>query len=76
MDFMENYKETVNQKDFLKDAMQQLGMNREQFAERLGTNLRRITNWLQSTDSKEFREMGSMVWKFVREILEHEKLKQ
>ena len=58
----------TSQQEFLRDAMSRLKMTREQFADRLGTSKRRLDNWLTPSDSNEFREMDSMVWKFVREI--------
>lgn len=64
---------TVNQQDFLREAMQQLGMTRKEFAERIGTTTRRLDNWLLPTESKEFREIDSIVWKYVREILQNTK---
>lgn len=58
----------TSQQEFLREAMSRLSMTRERFAVRLGTSKRRLDNWLAPSDSKEFREMDSMVWKFVREI--------
>ena len=66
-------KSTVSQQEFLRDAMHRLDMTREQFAERIGTVKRRLDNWLVPMESKEFREMDGVVWKFVREILDKEK---
>lgn len=65
-------KNTTNQQEFLRDAMRRLNMTREQFAERIGTVKRRLDNWLVPIESKEYREMDGIVWKFVREILENE----
>jgi len=65
-------KKPLSQQEFLRDAMHRLGMTREQFAERIGTAKRRVDNWLVPSESKEFREMDAIVWKFVREILEKE----
>lgn len=59
-----------SQQDFLRNAMQQLGMTREQFADRIGSNPRQLKNWLLPPDSKGYREMPEMAWKFIREILE------
>lgn len=44
-------------------------MTRDEFAERIGSNRRRIDNWLLPSDSKGFREMDEMAWKFIRDIL-------
>jgi aspartate carbamoyltransferase catalytic subunit len=70
---MKEVKNTGKQQEFLRDAMQRLGMTREQFAERIGTAKRRLDNWLVPSESKEFREMDGIVWKYVREILQNEK---
>ncbi|WP_459622907.1 transcriptional regulator [Burkholderia sp. 3C] len=60
-----------SQQDFLRQAMTTLDMTREQFADRIGAKKRALDNWLLASDSSEFRTMPEMVWKFVREILEH-----
>jgi hypothetical protein len=62
----------VTQQDFLREAMQRLGMTRDQFAARLGASRRRLDNWLLPGDSSGFRELDPVVWTFVREILERE----
>jgi aspartate carbamoyltransferase catalytic subunit len=59
----------IPQQDFLRDAMAALGMTRDQFADRIGTSRRRLDNWLLPSDSKGFRAMDEMAWKFIREIL-------
>ena len=59
----------IPQQEFLRDAMAALDMTREQFADRIGTSRRRLDNWLLPSDSKGFREMDEMAWKFIREIL-------
>ncbi|KKB61162.1 hypothetical protein WM40_24835 [Robbsia andropogonis] len=61
----------TTQQEFLRNAMTQLDMTREQFAERIGTKKRTLDNWLLSTESAEYRSMPDMAWKFVREILEN-----
>ncbi|MCG1042677.1 transcriptional regulator [Mycetohabitans sp. B8] len=60
------------QQAFLRHAMSELGMTREQFAQRIGTKKRTLDNWLLSPDSGEYRSMPDMTLKFVREILEHQ----
>jgi aspartate carbamoyltransferase catalytic subunit len=60
---------TVSQQEFLRDAMERLGMTRQQFADRLHTKKRRLDDWLLPSDSKGFRELDSTIWQFVREIL-------
>jgi hypothetical protein len=64
-----------SQQDFLRDAMAALGLTREQFAERIGAKKRALDNWLLPSDSKEFRAMPDMAWKFVREILSKQEQK-
>jgi len=59
------------QQELLRHAMSEPGMTREQFAERIGAKHRALNNWLLPADSSEYRSMPDMVWKFVREILEH-----
>lgn len=59
----------IRQQEFLRDAMSALDMTRDQFAHRIGTSRRRLDNWLLPSDSKGFREMDEMAWKFIREIL-------
>ena len=59
----------IPQQEFLRDAMAALDMTRDQFADRIGTSRRRLDNWLLPSDSKGFREMDEMAWKFIREIL-------
>lgn len=60
----------IAQQEFLRDAMTTLNMTRDAFAERIGTTRRRIDNWLLPSDSKGYREMDEMAWKFIREILQ------
>ena len=59
----------LSQQEFLRDAMSRLGMTRKEFAARLNTTERRLDNWLLPFDSGGFREMDSVVWQFVREIV-------
>lgn len=59
------------QQDFLRTAMSQLEMTREQFADRIGTKKRTLDNWLLASESSEYRSMPDMAWKFIREILQN-----
>lgn len=68
--------QNLPQQEFLRDAMAQLNMTRDQFCARLGTTRRRLDNWLLPSGTKGYREMDEMVWKFVREILERHKEKR
>ncbi|WDD90250.1 transcriptional regulator (plasmid) [Burkholderia sp. FERM BP-3421] len=56
--------------------MSVLDMSREEFAERIGAKKRTIENWLQPSESAEFRTMPEMAWKFISEILESRQIKQ
>lgn len=60
----------MTQQEFLRDAMQRLGMGREQFADRIGTTKRTLDKWLLPDTSNDARAMPDMAWKFIREILE------
>jgi len=63
----------IAQQEFLRDAMIALNMTRDEFAQRIGTTRRRIDNWLLPSESKGYREMDEMAWKFIREILQHQR---
>ncbi len=63
------------QQEFLREAMGELAMTRDAFAERLACPRRTLDKWLLPSDSKDHRAMDEAMWKFVREVLEHERLK-
>ena len=63
------------QQDFLRDAMAELEMKREDFAARLACPKRTLDKWLLPATSKDHRPMDEAMWKFVREVLDHERLK-
>lgn len=58
------------QQDFLRYAMKMLKMTRKQLANRISATERSIDNWLQPSESKEFRPMPDMAWRFIGEIVE------
>lgn len=60
------------QKEFLESAMSQLGMSRADFATRIATPIRTLSKWLTDPDKKDYRNMPSMAWQFITEILEHD----
>lgn len=66
---------TQNQQDFLKQAMQELGLKREDFAKRLGVSWDTFRRWLMAANTDGTREMPPAAWSLVREVLEHERLK-
>lgn len=65
----------ATQQEFLRAAMTELGLTREAFAERLACPKRTLDKWLLPVTSKDHRTMDEAMWKFVREVLEHERLK-
>ena len=65
----------MQQQDFLRGAMKELGLTRKGFAERLGSAQRTLDKWLLPTESKDHNTMNETIWVLIREILEHEKLK-
>lgn len=65
----------TTQQDFLREAMAELGLTREAFAQRLACSKRTLDKWLLPSTSNDHRQMDDAMWKFVREVLEHERLK-
>ena len=63
------------QHECLREAMGELARNRDAFAERVACPRRTLDKWLLPSDSKDHRAMDEAMWKFVREVLEHERLK-
>ena len=64
-------KKKPSQQEFLRDAMHQLGMTRDEFADRIAVKRKTLDNWmLPPSDSA--RGMSDMAWKFIQEILERE----
>lgn len=70
-----NQGKPMSQQEFLRDAMDRLGMTRDQFAARINASRRRLDNWLLPDGSAGMRELDPVVWAFVREILEREAIK-
>ena len=66
---------TQSQQVFLKLAIPELGLKREDFAKRFGVSWDTFRRWLMSANSEGTREMPPAAWSLVREVLEHEKLK-
>lgn len=60
----------VSQQDFLRDAMQKLGMTRDQFCKRISVPRKTLDKWLAPEGSKESRAMPEMAWAYIREILD------
>lgn len=56
---------------FVKDAMRRLKMTKEEFARRIGVSTTGLEKWMARHGTSDFRNMPSMAWKFIGEILEH-----
>ena len=63
------------QQEFLREAMAELVMTRAAFSVRLACPQRTLDKWLLPSTSKDHRAMDESMWKFVREVLAHERLK-
>jgi hypothetical protein len=68
-------KSMATQQEFLREAMVELGLKREGFAMRLSCPKRTLDKWLLQDTSNDHRTMDNAMWHFVREVLEHERLK-
>ncbi len=62
----------TTQQVLLREAMQELNMTRDAFAERLSIKRRALDAWLLPDTSKEFRVMPDVVHKFIGEIMRTE----
>lgn len=66
----------MTQQEFLRDAKDRLGLTWAGFAARIGAPESTLKKWTHQVGSEDnFREMPSTVWTLVREVLEHEALK-
>ena len=65
----------TTQQQFLREAMNELGMTRDAFSARLACPKRTLDKWLLPEPSNDYREMDEAMWQFVREVLAHERLK-
>ncbi|QEZ48708.1 MULTISPECIES: helix-turn-helix domain-containing protein [Cupriavidus] len=57
------------QQDFLREAMNQLGMTREEFAARLSVAKRTLDKWLLPSESSDSRGLPEMGRAYIQEIL-------
>lgn len=55
---------------FVQDAMRRLSMTKEEFARRIGVSTTGLEKWMARHGTADFRNMPSMAWKFIGEILE------
>ncbi|WP_339090234.1 aspartate carbamoyltransferase [Variovorax paradoxus] len=60
---------SMPQQVLLRDAMRQLNMTRDAFAERIGSRRRALDAWLLPDESNEFRAMPEVARRFVSEIM-------
>jgi DNA-binding transcriptional regulator YiaG len=58
----------LRQQDFLREAMEALGMNEDQFAERLSVTPHQFNKWLLPGDSPGYAEMSESTWDLIREM--------
>ena len=66
----------MNQGEFLHEAMAELGLTRPAFAARIGAPWETFRKWMLPADAGGSREMPSIAWALVNEVLEHERLKK
>jgi len=59
---------SIQQQDFLRDAMRRLGLTRDAFVSRIGVSRRALDTWLLPDESPESRKMPEIVQRFVSEI--------
>jgi len=64
-----NKTRTQPQQDFLREAMQSLGLTRSAFASRISVPEKTLNKWLAPLDTNDYRNMPDVVWAYVREIL-------
>lgn len=57
------------QQDFLREAMQSLGLTRTAFATRISVSEKTLNKWMAPVDTSDYRNMPDVVWAYVREIL-------
>jgi hypothetical protein len=64
------------QQEVLHEAMAELGLTRPAFAARIGAPWETFRKWMLPQDAGGVREMPSIAWAMVNEVLEHERLKK
>lgn len=65
------------QQEFLLDAMVELKLSREAFAERIGCPWTTFKKWMASPEAvSNYRDMPTTAWSLVREVMAHERLKK
>ena len=61
------------QQEYLRDAMEVLGMTPAAFAKRISVTEKTLDKWLAPNGTADYRNMPEVVWAYVREILEWDK---
>ena len=59
----------MTQQEFLRDAMKQLGMTRQQLCDRIAVPIKTFDKWLLPTENNDFHNMPKIADKYIREIL-------
>jgi len=59
----------MNQQEFLRDAMNKLGMTRDQLSKRISVPRKTPDKWLALEGANEHRAMPEIAWAYLREIL-------
>ncbi|WP_080426251.1 transcriptional regulator [Burkholderia ubonensis] len=59
----------LSQQEFLRDAIQRLGLTRAGFAKRISVPEKTLNKWLAPAGTSDFRPLPEVVWSYVREIL-------
>jgi hypothetical protein len=60
----------MEQQEFLRNAMKQMGMTRDEFCKRISVPRKTLDKWLAPSGSNEFRKMPEIAWSYVKEILQ------
>lgn len=58
-----------SQQDFLREAMQALGLTRDAFGRRFSVPRSTLDKWMAPSGSKEHRAMPEIAWAYIREVL-------
>jgi ribosome-binding protein aMBF1 (putative translation factor) len=57
------------QQEFLREAMQSLGLTRSGLAKRISVAEKTLDKWLAPANTSDYRNMPDVVWAYIREIL-------
>lgn len=59
----------ISQQEFLRAAMQRLGMTRDQFCKRISVPRKTFDKWMAPDDTSDKRKMPDIAWSYIKEIL-------